>query len=84
MSFQISYTEQAAKDINKLTPQDKRRTLEAVKILHVQPMAGKPLQAQFKGKYSLRTGNLRIIYLINREEKQLIVLMVKHRREAYR
>jgi mRNA interferase RelE/StbE len=84
MSCEVKYTEQAFKDIQKLNQKDKDRILDAVKILNTCPLTGKPLQAQFKGKYSLRVGNLRIIYIINSEGKLIIVLKIKHRREAYR
>jgi mRNA-degrading endonuclease RelE of RelBE toxin-antitoxin system len=45
---------------------------------------GKPLQRELSGIYSARRGTYRVLYRINEERREVIVLRVEHRREVYR
>ena len=77
MIYQIRLTQQAAKDIKKLSPklQSKARDILRNKIA-VDPHAGKPLVGELKGYYSVRlTYKDRIVYTIQDEE--LIVLGIR-------
>jgi len=84
MIYQVKYTNEAHKDIKKNPDKDKNKIIEAIKIIIKNPLAGKPLQAYYKGKYSFRVGNIRIIYTVDLKDKLIIVLKIKHRKEAYR
>jgi mRNA interferase RelE/StbE len=46
--------------------------------------AGKPLKGVFKGLYRYRVGAYRIIFALDHAEHRVIVLHVKHRKDAYR
>lgn len=84
MIWQIKYTHQAFKDIIKFSAREKERIIDAIKLILKSPLIGKPLQAKYKGKYSLRVWNLRIIYTVEFKNKLIIVLKIKHRRDVYR
>lgn len=84
MTYNPQYTNEAHKDIKKFSIKEKDRIAEAVKLITKNPLAGKPLQAYYKGKYSFRVGNIRIIYAVDLKNKIIIILKIKHRGEVYR
>ena len=45
---------------------------------------GKPLRGELAGIYSARRGTYRILYRLNDELHEVVVLRVDHRRDAYR
>lgn len=45
---------------------------------------GKPLKGNFKGQWRYRIGDYRIISHIDNEEMVILVLEIKHRKDAYR
>jgi mRNA-degrading endonuclease RelE of RelBE toxin-antitoxin system len=46
--------------------------------------AGKPLRDQLAGVWSARRGTYRVLYRINEDDHEVVVLRVEHRRDAYR
>lgn len=53
--------------------------------LIVQPKAiGKPLRDDLAGIWSARRGTYRILYRVLDEPREVVVLRVEHRRDAYR
>ncbi|MEX2289244.1 MAG: type II toxin-antitoxin system RelE/ParE family toxin [Mycobacteriales bacterium] len=50
-----------------------------------QPLrVGKPLRGQLLGIWSARRGTYRILYRVDEELKEVVVLRIEHRRDAYR
>lgn len=45
---------------------------------------GKPLRGNLAGLHSARRGTYRVIYRIDDERSEVIVLRIEHRRNAYR
>ena len=45
---------------------------------------GKPLSEDLAGIWSARRGTYRVLYRINEDAREVIVLRVEHRRDAYR
>jgi mRNA interferase RelE/StbE len=45
---------------------------------------GKPLRRELSGIYSARRGTYRVLYRIDRERREVVVLRVEHRRDVYR
>jgi mRNA-degrading endonuclease RelE of RelBE toxin-antitoxin system len=46
--------------------------------------AGKPLRGELAGIWSARRGTYRILYRITEDPREVIVLRIEHRRDAYR
>jgi mRNA interferase RelE/StbE len=46
--------------------------------------AGKPLRDDLAGVWSARRGTYRVLYRIREDPREVIVLRVEHRRDAYR
>jgi mRNA interferase RelE/StbE len=55
----------------------------AIESLTKEPLRGKPLQLNFKGLRSWRTGDFRIIYRLREERLEILVVTVGHRRDVY-
>ncbi|MBU4590520.1 MAG: type II toxin-antitoxin system RelE/ParE family toxin [Candidatus Omnitrophica bacterium] len=55
-----------------------------IEILGNMPYQGKPLKGNYKGRYSYRVSDYRIIYSIFKKELLIHIVKVMHRREAYR
>jgi len=60
----------------------KRRLDSAIRNLQTNPRLGKPLKGELSGKWSLRIGDHRIIYIIDEREKVVTLYNVKYRKAA--
>lgn len=45
---------------------------------------GKPLRADLTGIWSARRGTYRVLYRINDDLREVVLLPIEHRRDAYR
>jgi len=82
VTFKVLLHPKAAKEIQKIEKQIRKRIIESVKQLHENPdKLGKPLKQS--DYWSLRVGDYRVIYEINQNEKQVIILFVGHRSKVY-
>ena len=45
---------------------------------------GKPLRGELAGIHAARRGTYRVLYRINEERREVVVLRIEHRGEAYR
>ena len=61
-----------------------RRIDAALESLKMDPLQGKPLRDQLKGKFLLRVGVYRIIYSVHKKEITVYILDIGHRKEIYR
>ena len=86
MGYEIIWQEKVFKDLEEIDRQDAAGIIERVKTHLVQNPAGlgRPLKGIFKGLFRYRYGDYRIVCAIDMAEKKIIVLHVKHRKEAYR
>lgn len=46
--------------------------------------AGKPLRDDLNGIWSARRGTYRVLYRIREDDREVVVLRIDHRRDAYR
>ena len=83
MTWAVRYTETAARSIRKLDPGVRGRVQSAIAALREDPYRGKPLALTLKGLHSWRTGDWRIIYRVEAERIEILVVTVGHRREVY-
>ncbi len=85
MSFSIRFVPIAGRQFNKIKEKKlKERVATALEYIASDPLLGKALKAEFKGCYSLRFGDYRIIYNFSSVSKVVSVLRIDHRREVYR
>ncbi|RLI40243.1 plasmid stabilization protein [Candidatus Bathyarchaeota archaeon] len=79
--FEVRYTPRFLKRIKALDREAQIRILREVNILKTNPHVGKPLRGEWKGVYSLRVGDYRILYQI--KGNKVFLLVAGHRRRVY-
>jgi len=80
--FEIRFTQRFLKNIKTLDKEVQVRILREISILKTDPFVGKPLRGEWKGVYSLRIGDYRVLYQIKKNE--VFLLVVGHRKRVYR
>jgi mRNA interferase RelE/StbE len=85
VTYQISVTTSAARQLRKLDPQARRRVQAAIELLanEPRPPAAKQLVGG-GGEWRVRTGDYRIVYEIHDGKLLVLVVAVGHRRDIYR
>ena len=79
--FKLRFTPSFLKRIKALDRKFQVQILKEVNILKTTLYAGKPLHGEWKGIYSLRIGEYRILYQI--KGNQIILLVAGHRKRVY-
>jgi len=82
--YTIIFAPQVKKQIEELPSKIKTRIANSLDELAFNPYLGKGLKAAFKGLFSYRIGDYRIIYTIIRNKLIIQIIKVMHRREVYR
>jgi mRNA interferase RelE/StbE len=82
VTFKVLLHPKAAKELQKIEKQIRTRIIESAKQLLENPdKLGKPLKQS--DYWSLRVGDYRVIYEINQNKKQVIILFIGHRSKVY-
>ncbi|MEM2385937.1 MAG: type II toxin-antitoxin system RelE/ParE family toxin, partial [Candidatus Bathyarchaeia archaeon] len=82
MGFKVFLHPKAAKELSRLDEAFRKRVVEALKTLEVNPeRAGKRLKPS--AFWSLRVGDYRAIYEIDKANSKVIVLFIGHRSKVY-
>lgn len=86
MIYDAIWHEDALKDLQKLDRLDAKKVVRKVKthLLLDPAKLGIPLKGALKGFYRYRIGNYRIIYAIDFQEKEILVLFINHRKDIYK
>ena len=82
MTFKVLLHPKAAKELQRTEKTVRARIIKGTKQLRENPhKIGKPLkQSDF---WSLKIGNYRVIYEIDQDKNQVIILYVGHRSNVY-
>jgi len=82
VAFAVLLHRKAARALDKIEKQIKQRIKERLRELRDHPeKSGK--QLKYSNFWSMRIGDYRAIYEINREKSQVIVLFIGHRKKVY-
>jgi len=82
VTFTVLLHPKAAKALKKVEEQTRSRITEKLRELENHPeKAGKRLK--YSDFWSLRVGDYRAIYEINRDKNQVIILFIGHRKKVY-
>ena len=83
--YQVLYEKNVLKDLDKIPNQDVERILFIFKTLSSDPhpRGSKKLSGKLN-LYRMRQGNYRIVYAVAHKEKELRIVLVRHRKEVYR
>ena len=86
ISYSFEYLEEVVKNDVTQIPRNIRDIIKRAieERLGVDPFSfGKPLRYSWKGHKSLRVGDYRIVYRIKEMGKIVLIVAIKHRKEAY-
>lgn len=81
--YRVVLSNSAKNQIKKLPLRYRKSAIEALQDLKENPLLGKTLARELKGRFSFQFGPYRIVYKINRKEKRVDILAVRHRKHSY-
>lgn len=83
--YKVLYEKRVLKDLDKIPSQDVERIPSIFEVLSANPypQGSKKLSAKFN-LYRVRQGNYRIVYAVVHKEKEIRIILVRHRKEVYR
>lgn len=84
--FKIVYIDRVVKkDIPKLDKKEKTTIRKAIETRLTQDPVGfgKPLRYSLAGHRRLRVGSYRVVYRIDRDQNQIVISALKHRKDVY-
>ena len=84
MTFSVQIKRSAAKELARVSKQDRIRIVDAIDRLAEWPHMGAPLKGQHRGLRRVRVGTYRVVYEVLDEALIVLVVRVAHRRDAYR
>ena len=83
--YSIKYEHRVEKDLEPLPKNIIKRALDTIEtILKYNPFVGKKLEYRGRHLYRYRIGDYRIVYRVDKKEKDVVVLKIRHRKEVYR
>lgn len=82
--FKIKISARAKKELKQLPNSYNRVIEQSLKELKEDPYIGKPLSQELAGIYSFRLGVYRLLYLIDEQDKKVILLSAGHRATIYK
>ena len=82
--FTVVLTKKAHKQYDKLSNKDRERAAIAIDELEHNPFAGKKLEGDHTGLWSVRVWPYRILYSIQKEIITVTVVAIGHRQGIYK
>ena len=85
-SFEIRWHEKAVKDLKRLDKGTSLRIIDKVKnhLIKKPVKLSKSLRGRFQGLFRYRVGDYRVIFVLDYEKGELLILAVSHRKNIYR
>jgi mRNA-degrading endonuclease RelE of RelBE toxin-antitoxin system len=81
--WKILLTKTTQKELSAFSKQDYKKIIKRIENLYNSPYLGKKLKGELSEFYSYCAWPYRIIYQINKELHQIIILAVSHRQSSY-
>ena len=81
--FVLKFTEETARILSKLHPNNKKLIIQALAELAENPYAGNDLQEEFYGFKSFKLKRFRVLYKINEEDNTIQIYHIGHRKDVY-
>ncbi len=85
LAYNIKYKSSVIKDLNKLDKVKLKRLLNKIeRELSNNPGKDKMLSGNYKGLFSYRIGNYRVIYTVLKNKETILILKIGDRKDIYR
>lgn len=83
--WRIRVTAPARRQLGRLPESAAAAVIETLRAIAENPRRiGKPLARELEGRFAARRGPYRVIYLLNENERLVLILAIGHRRDIYR
>lgn len=82
-NYKITIKRSAAKEIERIAQKDRKRIIEKIRTLALDPRPPGSRKLSGQEKYRIRQGDYRILYLIQDGELIVVVVKVGHPRDVY-
>lgn len=83
-NYEIEFTKSAQKELKKLPPQISLRIAGAINKLASNPRKGEVRPMVGVKSWRLRVGEYRVVYDIYDKKLVILIIRVRHRKDAYR
>jgi mRNA interferase RelE/StbE len=83
-SYRLQIKRLAAKELEALPRKDRRRVVDRISGLALDPRPPQSEKLSADVKYRVRQGNYRIVYSIDDADRCVVVVKIGHRRDVYR
>lgn len=83
-SYRVLLKRSAAKDLEALPLQERRRVVRRIQGLASEPRPAGCEKLSGQEKFRLRQGDYRILYAVDDPEAEVTVVKIGHRRDVYR
>ena len=82
--MKISFVKSAEKELLYLDKKFGQRILQKISLLEDDPFGQNSQKLEGGKGYRIRIGDYRVVYIINKEDKTIVIIKIGHRREVYR
>lgn len=84
MPFSIEIEKRCLRELRKVDQKVVQKAFKIIQeVLSHDPFIGKPLKGRYKGLYSYRFSEYRIVYEISVETVTIVLLRIAHRKSVY-
>ncbi len=84
MAFILVIKPKARKELNRLENADRIKANAVLEAILSNPFSGKKLNSELPNEYSMRAWPFRVVYQIRKLELVILVLKIRHRKDAYK
>ena len=84
MLYHLVLSRDAQKTLDKLPVLTRNKIIRVLGDLTIDPFSGKKLRGELSGYLSARSWPFRVIYRIKQKQFEVLVLIIRHRKDAYR
>ena len=82
--YTVMLLSSAQKEFDLLEKKYQDKVIESLRALAEDPHIGKKLGGELDGQYSIKAWPYRVVYEIRKKQIIVVVLSIKHRKDAYR
>lgn len=82
--YKLRISKRAENEIKKISQPHQEAIIIALLEIKEEPLLGRPLMRELTGQFSFRVGAYRIIYKVNKKDKNIDILSAGHRATVYK
>lgn len=84
MRFKVDVLRSAQKNFAKIAADQQNRILQAIKELEANPRPATATKLVGRTALRIRVGDYRVIYEVHDQQARVLVVVISHRKDAYR